>query len=234
MPNSNAVVNWVNSQYGSYDPTKFNIRRKQWYDEVRYPVAGTTALSFMSIALGGTDPNSGLAKTYEQTNLTRTGQFDGSQFLLYQVRTYIHLLPKQRQTSTIIALPYWFSSTATVQDALHDLSNQGVLTAIIGQKEYVRICNPFQVAPPGFGLEINTLGAANASAISQNTWFQQSPDQRDVYELNPPQLIENNQTFQWNLTFPDGTSPAIPQISSQNIAVNIMLVLDGYTIENVQ
>lgn len=233
---SQEIVAQLAAQYGSFDPTRQQLFRKSYYDYVRYNPAGVTSITFFSVPLGGTDPVSLLTKTAEQTNLSRSSQFENVSFIIYQMRAHIFLLPKNRQPSGISSQSYLINSGwAGVQAALVDLADQGLFVMKIGQKDYFNVDCPFRRMPPGFGVEIGGIPSATAaSGTPVNYWMQQSARQQDVYTLTPPQMIENQQTFTVAITFPRQASPAIPQVNSANSAVDIGVIFDGYVIQPVQ
>lgn len=233
---SQQIVAQLAAQYGSFDPTRQQLLRKTYYDYVRYSPAGVSSLTLFTVPLGGTDPVSLLTKTAEQTNLSRSAQFENVSFIIYQIRTHIFLLPKNRQPSAISSQVYLVNGGwAAVQAALVDLADQGEFLMKIGQKDYFTVDCPFRRMPPGFGVEIGGIPSATAaSGTPVNFWMQQSARQQDIYTLTPPQMIENQQTFTVNVAFPRASSPAIPQVNSANSAVDIGVLFDGYVIEPVQ
>lgn len=80
--NSIQVLQVLQARFGSADWNQWHIYRQPQYDFIRYPTAGTTSISFLNVALGNTDPNSSLAKTLEQTNLSKPRSFGQNYFIL--------------------------------------------------------------------------------------------------------------------------------------------------------
>lgn len=234
MTKSEQVLKFLQDNYGTKLPGQFQIQRYQFYDYARYPVAGTTSLRLFSVPLGGTDPVSGLSKTQEQTNLKRTGELEYP-FVITNIRTHIHLLPKKRQAGAIVALPrYIAADIQPVMNSLYNLSGQGVLNISFGQKKYFDIQQQFRTAPPGFGIDILAIPASAAAGPAfppSNLFVQQSQDNRDIWQVDPVLLVEKTQTLDIAIDFPNGTSTVIPQVAGANVAVDIGVWFDGYAIQ---
>jgi hypothetical protein len=234
MLNSQAILAALQSRYGTQDLARYNVRRQPYYDFIRYPVAGTTELSFMVNPLGSVDPVSGLQKTIEETNVTRTAELPQN-FILTQIRMDAYILPKNRQASAIQAVGDLYNSNklVAVQAALLNLAGQGVLRIGFGDKEYFTIEKPIRKCPPGYGVEIWQLPGSNPGQTSllQNLAVRPSSNPLDVWNVTPIVFIEKSQTIAARLVFPDGVSPTIPQVASADVAVNIGLTFDGVVIE---
>lgn len=228
--NNIQVLNQLQSRLGSANWNDWQIHRWSFYDYVRYPSAGTASpLSFFTVPVGGTDPNSALAKTYEQTNVPKGGSLGQVYFFIQQIRTHLHILPKQRQPTGIPADADYLVGPVHngFIDAVHNLSGMGVLLITLGQKEYFDIEKPFKNAPSGLAVDIDQVTSVGATA---SYWYQQSGNQRDIWNASPPQMIEPEQNIQINLTFPNGASPALTDIVGGSITpyLNIGVILDGY------
>lgn len=207
-----------------------NVQWKRFplYDYVRYPTAGTTSLTFYSVPLGSTDPNSSLAKTMEQTNVQKSGQL-GYPFVIHQFRLDVRLLPKARQHADILALnDYVWDDIGDAADALSNLLGQGVLNFQIGQKSYFDINKPFRSCPSGFGVNIvSNSGAAGTVHVQQNLG--------KPYAVTPPQYVAPDQIISVTVDFYNATSPALTNlIASVSPRLEIGLILDGYAGFNIQ
>ncbi len=224
--NSAEVLKTLQNRIGSSDWTKWQTHRWQFYDYVRYPVAGTGQLLFFVNPIGAADPVSTNAKTLEETNCPKPRSFGQVYFIVQQIRTHIHLLAKGRQGTNIAALTTFVSSVTPAMRTLERLAHQGVFKMMIGQKDYYDIDQPFLNAPPGMGIKITQH--ANMASAAPSVWFKVSDDIRNVYNLSPPQLIEPENVLDVQITFPNANSPAIAQISSTDVRVNIGVILDGY------
>jgi len=235
MTNSEKVLAAIANKFGTQDPAKLQIQRWSYYDSVRLPVAGTNRVSFFNNPIGGVDPVSGLAKTLEETNVRRSGELD-LPFVIMKVSTRIELLPVARQAAAIIATTNAVQGGMTaVHRALRNLANQGVLTVSFGQKVYFQIEQPFQKCPPGYGPSIRSIaGTTGATFPGQTLYYTQSVDPRDNYVVSPPTFVEKGQTFEAYIEFLLANSVVIPQVASENVAVNIRLAFDGYVIRPVQ
>lgn len=224
--NSAGALSLLSSRYGSADWNKWQIIRWSYYDYVRYPAAGTTQLSFFQNALGATDPVSTLSKTFEQTNVQKTGTFGQVYFIAAEIRTHMRFATKDRQPTGINNNASLIAGTlGDAASKLYEMTRRGVLNWAIGQKDYYDIERPLQAAPPGFGLIITEV------ATNRTTPFllaQQSSHRKDVWELSPPQVIEPEQTFAINIKY-DATSPVLTGlVSSADLRIDVGVILDGY------
>ncbi|NDE14685.1 hypothetical protein EBZ80_07120 [bacterium] len=239
MTRSEEILASLQGRFGTQDPSQLQIQKWQYYDYVRYPVAGTTQLTFFTNPIGATDPVSGLSKTLEQTNLTRNGMFDYP-FIITEIKTHIFLLPKARQAAAVSAntsLITGGGATASygvpngVWNALWNLSGQGILSVVFGQKTYFDIEQPFRFCPTGFGVDVTNTTAFSAVAnVNDNTLFGQSESPEDIYKVTPPVLVEKDQILQININFPQATSTTIPQISATNVNVDLGIIFEGFAI----
>ena len=226
--NSTQIIDQLQRRFGSADFTKWQFHRWSFYDYVRYPTAGGTQLTFFSIPLGGTDPNSSLGKTMEQTNVPKARSFGQVYFFVQQIRTHLHVLAKNRQHATISGDADVITSTySDMMNALLNLSGQGVLNFPIGSKHYFDIVKPFETCPPGFGVNISQH-ASSASAADRYL-FQQSNKLDDVYSVTPAQMIEPEQTVEITIDFPNATSPALTGlVNAVDPRLDVGVILDGY------
>lgn len=235
MDNSQAILAQVSAKYGTQDPNTLDLQRWQYYDSVRIPVGGTNTMTFFSNPLGSVDPISGLQKTMEETNLRRAGELDYP-YVITEVRTKLHLLPIQRQAAAIQAVTdQVIQGYTTVAQDLRNIAEQGVLSILFGQKKFVEVQQPFQSCPPGFGPSLRSIGAHGAGAfVASSVWYSQSVDPRDKYVMSPPIFVEKSQTIQATMQFIIANTFAISQVAGENVAVNAVLIFDGYTIRPVQ
>jgi len=240
MTRSEEILSTLQGRFGTQDPSQLQIQKWEYYDYVRYPVAGTNQLTFFTNPIGSTDPVSTTAKTLEQTNLTRNGMFDYP-FIITEIKTHLYLLPKGRQAAplndaTTPSLITGGGATASygvgggVYNALWNLSGTGVLNVQFGQKVYFDIEQPFRFCPTGFGVDIISTTGFGAANVTNSTMFQQSEDPNDIYKVTPPVLVEKDQNLQIAINWPNGTSIAIPQISATNVRVDIGLIFSGFAI----
>jgi hypothetical protein len=227
----------LQKRIGSANWNQWQIQRWMYYDYVRYTAAGVTELAFFANPLGTVDPVSTLAKTLEQTNLTKTRTFGQVYFIIQQIRTHVHVLPKQRQNATIIAdTTVVLNEYEDLYKVLFNLLNQGVLQIGIGQKAYFDIVQPFRQCPPGFGIHLQEIAIAGTTANGQqNLTWQQSPYQNDVFNVTPQQMVEPEQNVDAKITFDNGLSPVITGVvDAVDARVDIGLILDGYIVRPQQ
>jgi hypothetical protein len=234
------VLQTLQALYGSSDWSNWQIQRWPMYDEVRYPTAGTVNLPLFQVPLGGVDPNSSLGKTAEQTNVMLPGCFGNVYYIINQVRTLGYLIPFARQHATIIAdADVIFTTYTNCMDKLLELQRRGVLTMTIGYKQYLQLQSPLLRAPYGAGVDIDQHSSSFISAGSAWTkaacWVNPDNDEANVYNQTPPQIIEPNQSFQMNLSYPDGTGPVFTTlVDGVSPAVNVVVMFDGYIVRPSQ
>lgn len=224
---STQIISQLQNRIGSANWQNWQTHRWQFYDYVRYNVAGVSQLQFFVNPQGAADPVSTNGKSLEETNCPKARSFGQVYFVIQQIRTHIDLLPKSRQATGIkdqnnLIGNLWSPTMKT----LERLSHQGVLNIKIGQKDYYDIDQPFINCPPGFGPQI-TQHASYANT-SPSVWFLQSDRLGDVYNVTPPQMIEPEQTIDLTIDFPNANSPAIAQVNSTDVRLNIGVILDGY------
>jgi len=236
MTRSEEILSTLQGRFGTQDPSQLQIQKWEYYDYVRYPVAGTTQLQFFTNPLGSNI--GGVTKTLEQTNMTRNAMFDYP-FIITEIKTQIYLLPKARQAAAVSAntsLITGGGATASygapngVYNALWNLSGQGVLNVQFGQKTYFDIEQPFRFCPTGFGVDIISTTGFGAANVTNSAVWQQSENPDDIYKVTPPVLVEKDQNLQIAINFPNGTSTAIPQISATDVLVDIGLIFSGFAI----
>ena len=229
-----AALGQVQRQYGSADWSQWQNYRWQFYDYVRYPGAGATLLQFFSVPLGGADPNnSTVQKTAEQTNLTASGQFGQVGFLITQLRCHARILPLGRQVSDIATDDdvLWTTMTNMMSKFL-ELIRRGVLVISIQSKEYFTIDQPLRTCGPGFGVNIQQHASSYTSGFTAfSIWVTQSPRADDIFDVDPPQFIEPAQTFNVQVTYPDGTGPVFTNlVDSATPAIDFGIIFDGYIV----
>ena len=236
MTRSEEILSTLQGRFGTQDPSQLQIQKWEYYDYVRYPVAGTNQLQFFTNPLGSSI--GGVTKTLEQTNMTRNAMFDYP-FIITEIKTHIFLLPKARQAAAVSAntsLITGGGATASygapngVYNALWNLSGQGVLNVQFGQKTYFDIEQPFRFCPTGFGVDIISTTGFGAANVTHSAVWQQSENPDDIYKVTPPVLVEKDQNLQISINFPNGTSTTIPQVSAENVLVDIGLIFSGFAI----
>lgn len=234
MENNTAIIQALQQKFGSADWSKWSMHRWPYWDYARLTVAGINAMSFFVNPRGSTDPVSGLQKTKEQTNMEKSRTFGQVYYVITRISTHIHVLPLNRQAAGIIAdddCLYSADGMVLIAPELRQLEGMGVLEMEILSKKYAEINQPFLNCPPCMGVEIKQHAAFG---LTESAWYQQSNVCQDAKGFTPPQLIEPDQTFDLRINFPNGNTPAIPQVESANVAIDIGMILDGYILRPAQ
>lgn len=236
MNNNAAVVQAIQRRYGTADWERWQVQRWCWWDYNRYTNAGITSMSFFVNPMGTQDPVSGLSKTTEQTNMEQSRAFGQVYAVITNIRSHIHVLPKNRQAAGISGdADVIFTTYSNVMKDFPQLCNQGVFVWNILQKNQSEIAQPFLNLGAGMGVQINQHASTFAAeAIAESVWWQQSLRMGDLRYWTPFTVVEPNQTFDMKIEFPNGASPALTQVNSTDVRVDIGLILDGYIIRPAQ
>ena len=247
---SQQITQMLADRYGTANYGNLQVIKYQYYDYVRMtPSSGVIPqkLNFFSIPQGSQDPNSGIAKTLEETNLDRNGQLTYD-YVITGIRTHLYPLPKSRQTASPTDLPAetallvghtgaTFGAPTGTMQFLEQLSGRGSLLVSFGQKRYFEIDEPFKTCPIGAGVNVKQYGGgvgAVASATPQiGYWYSQSSDPRDRYLCTPPLFVERDSIIDASIQFLDTDYPTgytLPSIGSSKPAINVGLIWDGFAI----
>jgi hypothetical protein len=260
---SQQITQMIASRYGTANYGNLQVLKWQYYDYVRMTGSNgvvSQKLNFFSIPQGSVDPNSQTAKTLEETNLDRNGQFTYD-YVITGIRTHLYVLPKARQniTGNVATSPTFtvggVSGGATTTGSLgaaggtmnflEQLSGRGNLIVNFGQKRYFEINQPFKKAPIGAGVTVKSYGGgtpAGQSATPQcNYWYSQSADTRDRYIVTPPLFVERDSIIDASIQFLDtdynATNFTLPNLNSTALSfayVNVGLCFDGFAIVPTQ
>ena len=251
---SQQITQMVAARYGTANYGNLQVIKYQYYDYVRMtPSSGVVPqkLTFFSVPQGSTDPNSGIAKTLEETDLDRNGQFTYD-FVITGIRTHLYVLPKSRQNTTgslntvanlnVGNADGSLGQASGTMNFLEQLSGRGNLIVNFGQKRYFEINQPFKKCPIGAGVTVKSYGGGAAVAGGANPaigyWYSQSSDPRDTYVVTPPLFVERDSIIDASIQFLDTdytaanyTLPNVVAASAGSIAyVNVGLIFDGFAI----
>ena len=258
---SQQITQMIASRYGTANYGNLQVLKWQYYDYVRMtPSTGIVSqkLNFFSIPQGSLDPNSGIAKTLEETNLDRNGQLTYD-YVITGIRTHLYVLPKSRQnttgavnTSTTLTVggvtgggsgTGSLGASAGTMNFLEQLSGRGNLIVTFGQKRYFEINQPFKKCPIGAGVSVKSYGGGTptTAGVSTNYWYSQSADTRDRYIVTPPLFVERDSIIDASIQFLDTdynstnyTLPNLNSVSGSFAFVNVGLCFDGFAIVPTQ
>lgn len=246
------ILDSLQKRFGSADFSRYQVVRGQKYDFVRLRAAGTNSVSFFSNPIGAADPSvTNVFKTLEQTNLVKNASFGQEYFALTQIRTYANFIPQVRQGFTPGSNFAFRGYTALADSAMENLQsvlNTGVLEIKFAQKLYYQIARPFIQCPPGFGIDVQSLGSSRTgnaaeTQVSDTNWLVR-PDYRgsSVYNIDPIQIIEPEIQIQAAINFPNGNTPSFAGVTlttandaaGLDTQVELGLIFDGYVIRPSQ
>ena len=213
----------MQQRIGSANFCKWHVTSGQWYDTVRLSAAGTNRLQFFQLPIGTADPTSGLAKTLEQTNLTRQGSFGQTYMVAESIRVIATVVPKIRQNAEISGDALMITSMQPAVRLLTAMYSMGVMTVKLGSKDYFEIDQPLRTCPAGFGLSINTIPAPLTATTE---WVQSNPSDKSIFRLTPVQMIEPEQTISVDLSFPNANTPDFNALADTP-SIDIRVIFDG-------
>ena len=246
------ILDSLQKRFGSADFSRYQVVRGQKYDFVRLRAAGTNSVSFFSNPIGAADPSvTNVFKTLEQTNLVKNASFGQEYFALTQIRTYANFIPQARQgfnPGSNFAFRGYTARNDSAMENLQSVLNTGVLEIKFAQKLYYQIARPFIQCPPGFGIDVQSLGSSRTGVAAENqvsdtNWLVR-PDYRgsSVYNIDPIQIIEPEIQIQAAINFPNGNTPTFTGVTlltddsflGIDTQVELGLIFDGYVIRPSQ
>lgn len=218
---------FLQKKYGSAIYSEQQVKRKQFYSYVSYPLAGANVLNFF-----GTSESQSSAQF---TNVPQPSNFGNVSFLLNAVYLDFFVLAPTLPTT------YTADNDSLYSDLVHGFAQAGSLKIEIGASVFARYPRPFLYAPPASGRPRTEVAGFTLTEGAPNTvtgW----PASADLNRLangartwKNPVLIEPQQNFSVALEFPSG---AVPVIGTDVVTVNNPLyvgcVLDGTVFIPVQ
>ena len=254
---SESIISAASQKFGVIDYSRWQAIRWQWYSYVTYPSAGSTELNFFGQVAG----QAGV--TLQDTNLPKAGSFGQTHFQLKSISTDIQIANNDVDDFTR-ANQATIDTRATAADYLGGFVQAGVLNFSVGARPFATIIKPFQYAPPpGSPLDydntyVNQFSAttANPAGFATNPqfsnvaanltsnvvgvpWVTQTKMRSNVYFVDPNILIEAEQQFTVNISYPSG---AVPVLATNVINIGgananpykIGIIFDGLLLRPVQ
>lgn len=190
------ALSYMQSRFGTSFFEQYEYLRYPFYSYQPYLEAGGNVFNFFNQTVGGTI-------TQADTNMQTAGAFQGGwYFLVMAIQTKWRLLTNPLTTFN------GNDSTTIVSDLLMGFAQAGVLTWNINSFQYLSLPKPFLYAPTADGPPDLAWGGANSASISHPPYATQNSRRRGLL-LTRPVLIEPNQTFQIQISFPGGAVPVI-------------------------
>lgn len=225
---SNQAITQIYQQFGTelFDQ---NWVAYDWTlrDMVGYPAAGTNLLQFFAVPAGQNDPNLGVPKKREQANFQTQNQIGGDYFFIAtHLRFHVLNSAKARQLGTAVATDTLFSARQLAYTRfLSNLTQQGVMSWIVNQKTILQENQPFlrfasgiglgEVLPPAVGFTDGTPAAVTGGGNAYSSVSNYDIDgggMGDPFSLAQPVVLAPSTTFEIDLTYPLGNSPAATNI----------------------
>jgi hypothetical protein len=233
--NSEEVLRYLQQAYGSADYRSWQSMRRQFYSFVVYPTAGSSSLIFFGDVLGA----AGI--TRQQTNMTKAGSFGQNHFLLKAIKTKVF--------TGDWGLHVWDGTNATTlhSDLINGFAQAGVLTLTIGSRVMLQLPKPFLYAPNSDGaiqifrdgLTSFTISGATpvfGGMVSAEPWATTDRRDQENFLVDPNILIEAEQQFQVEISYPSGVVPIIATsvIDDSTNPLKVGVILDGLVFRPVQ
>jgi hypothetical protein len=216
--NSEQTLNKLQNEFGTAQFNQNWVSQDwNWWDMVGY--AAAAQFNYFSQPAGSLDPQLAIAKTTEQTNLVLPNQIGGTEcFVVTQIRCFILIAAKVRQTGTAVATDTVFSARQRAATRLVEaIMNNGAATWTINQKEYAVQTLPWQTFPAGFGLgdvfpPVSVAADGSGLYGGTNAYANTSPydidggQRGDTFSQGQPIFLAPNTQFQFKIQFPLGTT----------------------------
>lgn len=256
---SDTVISAASQRFGVIDYSRWQAIRWQWYSYVQYPLTPTTnVFNFFGNVVG----QAGV--TLADTNLPKAGSFGQTHFLLKSISTDVKIANRDLDGFTR-ANQATLDTRALASDFLAGFVQAGVLQLNIGSRPFATVPKPFQYCPPpgnqldfdnsyvnqfrasdtvAVGWAINPSADAAAARQSQNVVGLPSVEQtrcrKNVYFTDPNILIEAEQQFDVQISYPSGILPLLAtNVVNETPGVNfnplkIGVILDGVLLRPMQ
>jgi hypothetical protein len=234
--NSEQVLQYLQTTYGSADYKSWQSIRRQFYSFIIYPLLGINELVFFGSALG----QGGI--TRQETNMPKAGSFGQNHFLLKSIKTKLFAADWMLHAWTGI------NTSTLYSDIINGFVQEGVLTLTIGARKILELPKPFMYAPNSDGaIELRREGLYSLTLsdgtpnvplafISAHPWA--TTDRRDMetFLVDPNVLIEAEQSFELKISFPSGAIPVIANdiIIDNTNPLKVGVILDGLVFRPVQ
>lgn len=240
---SESIISAASQKFGVIDYSRWQAIRWQWYSYITYPAAGSGELNFFGQVAG----QAGV--TLQDTNLPKAGSFGQTHFQLKSISTDIQINDNDVDGFTRANIAD-IDTRATATDYLGGFVQAGVLNFSVGARPFATIIKPFQYAPPpGSPLDldnsyVNQIGAVPTATGGNNQvvgvpWVTQTKMRSNVYFVDPNILIEAEQQFTVNISYPSGPVPVLAtnviNIGGANAnPYKIGIIFDGLLLRPVQ
>jgi hypothetical protein len=220
LTQSQQVLATLQSRYGTMQPGKLQMNRKQFWSYVEYPAAGAPELNFFGNALNGNN-------NLQRTNMPVQGSFGTSSFLIKQCSLDYYLANNK--------VPDYNGNdnSALYSEIVGGLFQAGAFTLTVNAKDYIQVNRPFLMLPPADGrMEVYAAGELTSAGEGPFPWADLARRQTSKWLVDPEILIVAQQNFSAALKYPSGVIPRI--LSGSFSTLYVGCVLDGIEIRPVQ
>lgn len=244
---SESVISAASQRFGVIDYSRWQAIRWQWYSYVQYPlVPATNVFNFFGNVVG----QAGV--TLADTNLPKAGSFGQTHFLLKTISTDIKLANKDVDGFTL-ANQATLDTRTLASDYLCGFVQAGVLQLNIGSRPFATVPKPFQYCPPPGNQPdfdnsyVNQSHAAVAAGFADSTVdtstnvvgipsVEQTRCRKNVYVCDPNILIEAEQQFDVQISYPSGLLNLLATnvVNDSTNPLKIGVILDGVLLRPMQ
>ena len=238
---SDTVISAASQRFGVIDYSRWQAIRWQWYSYIQYPSTPTTnVFNFFGNVVG----QAGV--TLADTNLPKAGSFGQTHFLLKSISTDIKIADNSLDGFTR-ANQATLDTRALASDFLAGFVQAGVLQLNIGSRPFATVPKPFMYCPPpgnqpdfdnSYANQISAapIPAAAASAVVGLPNVQQTRCRKNVYFTDPNILIEAEQQFDVQISYPSGILPVLATnvVNDSTNPLKIGVILDGVKLQPMQ
>lgn len=249
MPSLDTSAYAISSLYRDYGAQDFSgqwIARDAWIYDMVGVAAAQTVYPFFTIPAGQNDPNLGVRKTREQTNLQTPGQIGGTWFfVLENIRLGILNSCRARQLGTGVSTDAYFSARQLQYTRWFSaMCARGALEWKINDTTFLNVNQPFQTFSAGWGLgqiQPPNLGftdgdpvainsGANALALNSEKDFDRG-SRGDSWSTGQPVVFAPSTNFEFNINSTLGVFPTPANIygasADQTATIWLVLCLQG-------
>lgn len=238
---SDTIISAASQRFGVIDYSRWQAIRWQWYSYITYPLTPTTnVFNFFGNVVGQG------STTLADTNLPKAGSFGQTHFLLKTISTDIKLNNRDVDGFTRANIAT-IDTRALSSDYLAGFVQAGVLQLNIGARPFATVPKPFQyLPPPGNQVDFdnsyaNQISAAPVPAVAAEAVVglpnvKQTKFRKNVYVTDPNILIEAEQQFDVQISFPSGILPLLATnvVNDTTNPLKIGVILDGVLLRPMQ
>lgn len=231
---SEEVLAYLQQRFGSANFKSWQTIRKTFYSFQQFPAAGVTILNFFGTPIGQ------LGRQF--TNIPKANTVGQNHFLVKAIKTAWSI------PDTLLGSYAQTDATTLYSDLVNGPFQAGVLEFNINARTFAQIPKPFLKAPPGQGGSDLYTACIGQLALVEGTpnvlstascnlpYATQLDRHEESYLLDPNILIEAEQNFEVNISWPSGAIGLIATTINNDVTnpLRLGVLLDGILFRPVQ